>query len=149
MKSRFYLLREKSDLPGTTWKSNCTLNLITGCATLCGNNCNQAFAITGNESFTSLWRNFGPLFLAWIVLIQPHRRVFEHEIDCLNSCHSISIGFMSGLWFGHSKTLILFFYSHSKVGLLLCLGSLSCCITQMRLSLRSQTDGRTFSFRIF
>uniref|UniRef100_A0A672LXB3 glutamine--fructose-6-phosphate transaminase (isomerizing) n=1 Tax=Sinocyclocheilus grahami TaxID=75366 RepID=A0A672LXB3_SINGR len=28
-------------------------------------------------------------------------------------------------------------------------GYLSCCITQLRLSLRSQTDGRTFSFRIF
>ncbi len=24
----------------------------------------QAFAITANESFTSLWRNFGPLFFA-------------------------------------------------------------------------------------
>ncbi len=34
------------------------LNLITGCATLCSNKCNQAFAITGNESFTSLCRNF-------------------------------------------------------------------------------------------
>ncbi len=31
----------------------------------------------------------------------------------------------------------------------LCLGSLSCCITQVCLSLRSQTDGWTFSFRIF
>ncbi len=31
----------------------------------------------------------------------------------------------------------------------MCLGSLFCCITQVRFSLRSQTDGRTFSFRIF
>ncbi len=30
----------------------------------------------------------------------------------------------------------------------MCLGSLSCCITQVRLSLRSQTDSQTFSFRI-
>ncbi len=44
--------------------NNCLLNLITGCATLCSNNWNQAFVITGNESFTSLWRNFGPLFFA-------------------------------------------------------------------------------------
>ncbi len=66
LKEWFHLLREKSypKLPGTTWKSNCPLNLITGCATLCSNNCNQAFAITGNESFKSLWRNFGPLFFA-------------------------------------------------------------------------------------
>ncbi len=67
--------------------------------------------------------------------------------DCLRSCHSISIGYESGLWLGHSKTLILFFLSHSEVDLLVCLGSLSCCITQV--CLRSQTDGRTFSFRIF
>ncbi len=49
--------------------------------------------------------------------------------DCLRSCHNI--------------------LSHSEVNLLVCLGSLFCCITQVRLSLRSQTDGRTFSFRIF
>ncbi len=28
----------------------------------------------------------------------------------LRSCHSISIGFRSGLWLGHSKVFILFFY---------------------------------------
>ncbi len=74
---------------------------------------------------------------------------FRAWIDCLRSCHSISIGFKPGLWLGHSKTFILFFLSHSEVDLLVCLGSLSCCITQVCLSLRSQTDGRTFSFRIF
>ncbi len=74
---------------------------------------------------------------------------FRAWMDCLRSCHSISIGFKSWLWLGHSKTLILFFLSHSEVDLLVCLGSLSCCINQVRLSLRSQTDGWTFSFRIF
>ncbi len=74
---------------------------------------------------------------------------FQAWKDCLRSCHSISIRFKSGLWFGHSKTLILCFLSHSEVILLVCLGSLSCCITQVCLSLRSQTDGQTFSFRIF
>lgn len=38
-------------------KSNYPLNLITGWASLSNNNCNQAFAITGNESFIALWRN--------------------------------------------------------------------------------------------
>ncbi len=52
------------NLPGITWKSNCPLNRITGCATFSSNNCNQTFAITGNEFFTSLWRNFDPLFFA-------------------------------------------------------------------------------------
>ncbi len=74
---------------------------------------------------------------------------FQAWMDCLRSCHGILIGFKSGLWFGHSKTLILFFLSHSEVDLLVCLGSLSCCITQACLRLRSQTDGWTFSFRIF
>ncbi len=68
-------------------------------------------------------------------------------MDCLRSCHSIPIGFKSGL--GHSKTLILFLLSQSEVDLPVCLRSLSCCITQVRLSLRSQTDAQTFSFRIF
>ncbi len=36
----------------------------------------------------------------------------------LRSCHSISIGFRSGLWLGHSKVFILFFFSHSEVDLL-------------------------------
>ncbi len=71
---------------------------------------------------------------------------FRAWMYCLRSCHSISIGFKSGLWLGHSKTIILFFLSHSEVDLLVCLGSLSCCVTQVRL--RSQTDSRTFSFRI-
>lgn len=28
-----------------------------------GNNCNQTFTIIGNESFTSLWKKCGPLFI--------------------------------------------------------------------------------------
>ncbi len=43
-------------------------------------------------------------------------------MDCLRSCHIISIGFKSRLWLGHSKTLILFFLSHSEVDLLVCFG---------------------------
>lgn len=48
--------------------------------------------ITGNESFTSLWRNFGPLFFA---------EVFWVRLDgfwawlCLQSCHCISVWFKS------------------------------------------------------
>ncbi len=69
----------------------------------------------------------------------------------LRSCHSISIGFKSGLWLGHSKVVffILFFFSHSEVDFLVCFGSLSCCRTQVRFSLKSRTDGRTLSFSIF
>ncbi len=98
------------------------------------------FAITGSESshrcggilaHSSLQNCFNSATLEG----------FQAWKDSLRSCHSISIGFKSRLWLGHSKTLILFFLSHSEVDLLVCLGSLSCCITQVRLSLRSQTDG--------
>ncbi|KAJ8386196.1 hypothetical protein AAFF_G00176200 [Aldrovandia affinis] len=41
------------------------------------------------------------------------------------------------------------FSSHSEMYLFLCFGSLSCYITQLPFSFRSQTDDRTFSFRIF
>ncbi len=61
--------------------------------------------------------------------------------------HSISVKLKSRLWLGHSKILILFLLSHWEVDLLMCLGSLPCCKTQLRL--RLQTDGRTFFFRIF
>ena len=44
----------------------------------------------------------------------------------LKSHHSISGRLRSGLWLDHCNTLILFFFRHSAVDLLLCLGSLSC-----------------------
>ncbi len=47
------------------------------------------------------------------------------------------------------QNLNLVFLSHSEVDLLVCLGSLSCCINQVHMSLRPQTDGQTFSFKIF
>ncbi len=37
--------------------------------------------------------------------------------NCLRSCHSISIGFKSRLWLGHSKTLIDFFLEPFRGGL--------------------------------
>lgn len=39
--------------------------------------------------------------------------------------------------------------SHSEVDLLMCFESLFCCITQMCLSLRTQMNGQTFSWKIF
>ncbi len=61
---------------------------------------------------------------------------FRSWMDCLRSCHSISIVFKSGLWLGHFQNLNFVFLSHSEVDLLMCLGSLSYCIIQVRLSLR-------------
>jgi len=48
----------------------------------------------------------------------------------------------------HSKTLILSFFNHSLVERLVCLGLLSCCMTQVLLRLSSRSDVLTFSFRI-
>lgn len=59
------LIKEKKSYPNLydpVWKSKCPLNLITGCSTLGGKNCSHV--ITFNECFTSLWRNFFPLFFA-------------------------------------------------------------------------------------
>ncbi len=106
-------------------------------STIC-DNWQWVFQITVDE--------FWPTLLCRIVLIQPHWRVFS--LDCLRSCHSISIGFKPRFWLGHSKTLIWIFLSHSEVDLLVCLRSLSCCINHVRLSLRSQTDDQTFSYRV-
>ena len=78
-----------------------------------------------SQSLSWLWRNLGPLFFpALLQLI---------EVCSIGLCtalwrshHSISVRLRSGLWQDHCNTLILFFFTHSVVDLLLCLGSLSC-----------------------
>jgi len=67
----------------------------------------------------------------------------------LRSHHSISIGLRSGLQLGHCNTLILFFFSHSLVDLLVIFGSLSSCITQFWPSFSCRTDGLTFDSLVF
>lgn len=47
-------------LPGHMWRSHYPLNPVTGGSILVRN----SSVITGNESFSSLWRNFGPLSFA-------------------------------------------------------------------------------------
>ncbi len=69
-------------------------------------------------------------------------------MNCLlRSFHNILIGLRSGLWLGHSITLAFFFFNHSLVTQLVCLGSLSCCVAHFLLRLGSRTDVLTFSFR--
>ncbi len=43
-----------------------------------------------------------------------------------SSLHRFSMGFRSGDWLGHSRTLMCFFLSHSFVALAVCFGSFSC-----------------------
>ena len=49
-----------------------------------------------------------------------------------SSLHRFLMGFRSGDWLGHSRTLICFFLSHSVVALAVCFGSLSCWKTHPR-----------------
>ncbi len=59
-----------------------------------------------------------------------------------SSLHRFSIGFRSGDWLGHSRTLKCFLRSHSLVALAVCLGSLSCWKTQLRPIFNALTEGR-------
>ncbi len=58
------------------------------------------------------------------------------------------LGFKSGLWLGHSRTVTELLWSHSFVILAVCLGSLSCWKANLRPSLRSWALWRRFSSRI-
>ncbi len=64
------------------------------------------------------------------------------------SLQRCSIGFKSGLWLGHSRTVTELLWSHSFVILAVCLGSLSCWKVNLRPSLRSWALWIRFSSRI-
>ncbi len=64
------------------------------------------------------------------------------------SLQRCSIGFKSGLWLGHSRTVTELLWSHSFVILAVCLGSLSCWKVNLRPSLRSWALWRRFLSRI-
>ncbi len=65
-----------------------------------------------------------------------------------NSLQRFSMGFRSGDWLGHSRTLKCFLRSHSFVARAVCLGSLSCWKTQPRFIFNALADGRRFSLKI-
>ncbi len=81
-----------------------------------------------------------PVLSGWMVNVggQPFFR----------SLQRCSIGFKSGLWLGHSRTVTELLWSHSFVILAVCLGSLSCWKVNLRPSLRSWALWRRFSSRI-
>ncbi len=60
------------------------------------------------------------------------------------SLQRCSIGFKSGLWLGHSRTVTELLWSHSFVILAVCLGSLSCWKVNLRPGLRSWALWRRF-----
>ncbi len=67
---------------------------------------------------------------------------------CFSSLQRCSIGFRSGDWLGHSRTLKCFLWSHSLVALAVCLGSLSCWKTQPRPIFNALTERRRLLAKI-
>ncbi|KAK6291199.1 hypothetical protein J4Q44_G00383970 [Coregonus suidteri] len=65
-----------------------------------------------------------------------------------SSLQRCSIGFRSGDWLGHSRTLRCFLRSHSLVDLAVCFGSLSCWKTQPRPIINALTEGRRLLAKI-
>ncbi|CDQ82202.1 unnamed protein product, partial [Oncorhynchus mykiss] len=69
-------------------------------------------------------------------------------IQTFSSLQRFSIGFRSGDWLGHSRTLRCFLRSHSLVALAVCFGSLSCWKTQPRPIFNALTEGRRLLAKI-
>ena len=65
-----------------------------------------------------------------------------------SSLHRFSMGFRSGDWLGHSRTLICFFLSHSFVALAISFRSLSCWKTHPPAIFSALTEGRRLSPKI-
>ncbi len=81
------------------------------------------FLVVGHQVCTHLRRDFVPLLFADpLQVIKVSRLTFGR----------FSMGWRSGDWLGHSRTLMRFFLSHSFVVLAVCLGSLSCWNTHPR-----------------
>lgn len=103
----------------------------------------KTFAIRVYQS-QSFWRNFGQLFFRTLLQFSDvWGHLFMH--NSLKTHHSIPVGLRSGL----GQQLDFFFFSHLDVNLLMCLESLSCCMTQFWPSLSCWTDGLTCVSRIF
>lgn len=85
------------------------LNLKAGSATLSSNDCNQMFVMTWVNSTMSLLQmggHFGPSSLQ-SCCNSATLEDFPERTTFLRSCHSIKLGFRSGLWPGLSKVSIL------------------------------------------
>ncbi len=86
--------------------------------------CCCKFLVNAAQSCTITCRSFSPFHSAeplklWVVGWCPPMNCF------LRSFHNILIGLRSGLWLSHFKILTLFFFNHSLVDWLVCLG---CCL---------------------
>ncbi len=101
----------------------------------------QTFPVVLDQVCTHCSRDFGPLLHTCLL------QIFQ-VLWSFSSLHRFSIGFRSGDWLGHSRTLKCFLRSHSLVTLAVCLGSLSCWKTQPRPIFNALTEGRRLLTKI-
>lgn len=73
------------------------------------------------------------------------RHSFMHSSFKVSPRHFLT-ALMSGPQLGHCKTLTVSFFSHYLVHLLLCLGALSCCMTQFRPSIGQMASHLTLEY---
>ena len=73
---------------------------------------------------------------------------YHRWTEIFKSRHKWSIGFKSGLWLDHSRTFILFLFSHSSVAVALCFRSLSCWNVNLLTRFRFMANWSRFSSRI-
>lgn len=67
------------------------------------------------------------IFITWLQFIEVCIHLYMHRSPKVLHCNQ-----RYGLQLGHCSTLILFFFGNSSVDLLLCFGSLSCCMIQFQ-----------------
>ncbi len=101
----------------------------------------QRFPVVLEQVCTHCSRDFGPLLHTGLL------QIFQ-VLGRFSSLHRFSIGFRSGDWLGHSRTLKCFLQRHFLVALAVCLGSLSCWKTQPRPIFNALTEGRRLLAKI-
>ncbi len=115
--------------------------MIFGTETCLHNYSGQTFPVVLDQVCTHCSRDSDPLLHTGLLQI-------VQVLGSFSSLHRFSIGFRSGDWLGHSRTLKCFLRSHSLVALAVCLGSLSCWKTQPRPIFSALTEGRRLLAKI-
>lgn len=98
---------------------------------------NLTFLVTGNQSCTMGWRNFGPFLLTELLQLNDTAGLswITRSFKCF---HNVSIGLRFGLWPGRSEMLHLFYLKHFFVDILVSLGLSSYGMTLQNLLVQSR-----------
>ncbi len=107
-------------------------DLVLGGKTLVGNHRGQTFLVVATR-FAHISGGILSHCSLQILSKSLRFRGWRLATQTFSSLHRFSMGWRSGDWLGHSRTLMCFFLSHSFVALAVCFGSLSCWNTHSRL----------------